>query len=172
MAEVKAGIFNGGRGSGQTVRRITAIYEEKIADLKANFDYVLEGKDLKIKLLGERCNQLLKDKGDLTDELAQWKEEWQEQVQKAIDEGWERTKLTGRVRELEQQIDKLQEQNSQMFNTIALQEQQIEKMKRYMKCENCVHYKEHLKAIAEGKNGSAWCMLECNASHSCFELKE
>lgn len=81
--------------------------EEKIADLKANFDYVLEGKDLEIKTLGERCNQLLKDKGDLTDELAQWKEEWQEQVQKAIDEGWERTKLTGRVRELEQQIEKM-----------------------------------------------------------------
>lgn len=59
------------------------------------------------KLLGERCNQLLKDKGDLTDELAKWKEEWQEQVQKATDEGWERTKLTGKVRELEQQIEKM-----------------------------------------------------------------
>lgn len=81
--------------------------EEKIADLKANFDYVLEGKDLEIKTLGERCNQLLKDKGDLTDELAKWKDEWQEQVQKATDEGWERTKLTGRVRELEQQIEKM-----------------------------------------------------------------
>ena len=62
--------------------------EQKIADLKANFDYVLEGKDLElkekdrqlnnwylewqkqekeIKQLGERCNQLLKDKGNLTD---------------------------------------------------------------------------------------------------------
>ena len=107
--------------------------------------------EAEIKQLGERCNQLLKDKGDLTDELAKWKEEWQEQVQRATDEGWERTKLTSKVRELEQQIGK---------------------MKRYMNCENCIYYEEHLKAIAEGKNGSAWCMLECNASHSCFELKE
>ena len=106
MTKVKPGILNGGRGSGQTVRHITAFYEEKIADLKANFDYVLEGKDLEIKelkedlrnkkiaiqnrkaernklcddfenmkaglesqiaTLGGRCNQLLKDKGDLTD---------------------------------------------------------------------------------------------------------
>jgi chromosome segregation ATPase len=65
--------------------------EEKIADLKANFDYVLEGwerkveklqndlsnkrisiknKKAEIKLLGERCNQLLKDKGELTDKIA------------------------------------------------------------------------------------------------------
>ena len=48
--------------------------EKQIADLKANFDYVLEGKDLEIKTLGERCNQLLKDKGDLTDELQACKE--------------------------------------------------------------------------------------------------
>ena len=91
----------------QTLRTLliefTCKWEE---DLKANFDYVLEGKDLEIKelkdadeyiiktleskveklqedlrnkrisiknkkseivLLGERCNQLLKDKGDLTD---------------------------------------------------------------------------------------------------------
>ena len=54
----------------------------------------------KNRLLGERCNQLLKDKGDLTDRL-----------------------------------DQLQEQNSQMFNTIALQEQQIEKMKADVKQE-------------------------------------
>ena len=46
------------------------------------------------RLLGERCNQLLKDKGNLTDELAKWKDEWQEQVQKAIDEGYARTQQT------------------------------------------------------------------------------
>lgn len=52
--------------------------EEKIADLKANFDYVLEGKDLEIKELGERCNQLLKDKGDLTDKV----QELEQQIEK------------------------------------------------------------------------------------------
>ena len=44
--------------------------EEKIADIKANCDYILEGKDLEIKTLGERCNQLLKDKGKLTDKVS------------------------------------------------------------------------------------------------------
>lgn len=40
----------------------TYVVEEVIDDL-------FEGKDLVIKELGERCNQLLKDKGNLTDEL-------------------------------------------------------------------------------------------------------
>ena len=52
--------------------------ENKMADIKANCDFAIEGRDIK--------------------------------------------------------IDELEEKNSQMFNTIALQEQQIEKMKC---CENC-----------------------------------
>ena len=40
------------------------------------------------------------------------------------------------------------------------------------RCENCIHDEEHRKAIQEGKQGSAFCMLECNASHTCFEPKE
>ena len=39
------------------------------------------------------------------------------------------------------------------------------------RCECCKHYPSHIEAIKEGKNGSAICMLECNASHSCFEDK-
>lgn len=162
--------LNGGRGSGQTVRRITELYENKIADLKANFDYVLEGKEneyreerkklcddfenmkagleSQIATLGERCNQLLKDKGDLTDELAKWKDEWQEQVQKATDEGWERTKLTGRVRELEQENNKLLDVINNQDVKIADLEQQIERMKVCSSCDfiftdgNCYYDKE------------------------------
>lgn len=37
------------------------------------------------------------------------------------------------------------------------------------RCEICVYYKDHVKAISEGKNGSAFCMLECNPSHSAFK---
>ena len=59
------------------------------------------------RLLGERCNQLLKDKGDLTDELANWKDEWQEQVQKAIDEGYARTQQTIQLTKAEEMLRSL-----------------------------------------------------------------
>lgn len=75
--------------------------ENKIADIKANCDLAIEGRDVKVmelekenKLLGKRCNQLLADKGKLTDELDKWKTEWNEQVVKANEEGFERTKQT------------------------------------------------------------------------------
>ena len=55
---------------------------------------------------------------------------------------------------------------------VKLLQEQIEKMKKYTKCEGCIHQEEHHQAIINGKHGSAICMLECNASHSCFELKE
>jgi len=38
MKNGKNAALNGGRGSGQTIRRIAAIYEEKIADLKAELE--------------------------------------------------------------------------------------------------------------------------------------
>lgn len=40
------------------------------------------------------------------------------------------------------------------------------------RCENCIHNEGHLKAIQEGKQGSAICMLECNPSHICFRPKD
>lgn len=42
--------------------------------------------------------------------------------------------LEKQIAELTYRVEELQEQNSEMFNTIALQEQQIEKMKQ---CGNC-----------------------------------
>ena len=60
-------------------------------------------------------------------------------------------------------IDELEEQNSQMFNTIALQEQQIEKMKC---CEICNHNKG---GCSYHQNWTKEC-LENN--HKYFELKE
>lgn len=56
--------LNGGRGSGQTVRRITELYENKIADLKANFDLAIEGRDIKIMEL-EKENAGLKERLEL-----------------------------------------------------------------------------------------------------------
>ena len=57
--------------------------EEKLA----NADYQLEGRDLEIK-------ELEKENAELKSENKKWKDEWQEQVQKATDEGYARTLQT------------------------------------------------------------------------------
>lgn len=85
---------------------------EQIVDLKSDHKHNLE----LMKGLNDKIADLEKENTELKKELKNWKEEWQEQVQKATDEGWERTKLTGRVRELEQQVEKMK------------------------CCENCKHY--------------------------------
>ena len=100
--------------------------ENKIADIKANCDYVLEGKDLEIKQLGERCNQLLKDKGDLTGKNKQLE-----------------LIILGNQEELENQAVayetlKLhdQEEIGMLNSRIAELKQQIEKMKRHCNCKH------------------------------------
>ena len=60
---------------------------DQIADIKANCDLAIEGRDVKIK-------ELEKENAKLKKELKNWKDEWQEQVQKAIDEGYARTQQT------------------------------------------------------------------------------
>lgn len=61
--------LNGGRGSGQTVRRITELYENKIADIKANCDLAIEGRDVKIMELEQ---QIEKMKADVKQEQSYW----------------------------------------------------------------------------------------------------
>ena len=79
--------------------------------MSKELDYITE-LERKNRLLGERCNQLLKDKGDLTDQIADIKANCDLAIE-------------GR----DIKIDELEEKNSQMFNTIALQEQQIEQLR-------------------------------------------
>jgi hypothetical protein len=88
---------------------------DKIADIKANCDLAIEGRDIKIKELEleltvekdlhqeetnlhlhaeEYIKSLEKENAELKEELKNWKDEWQEQVQKAIDEGYARTQQT------------------------------------------------------------------------------
>jgi predicted RNase H-like nuclease (RuvC/YqgF family) len=108
--------------------------------------------------LSKHILDLQKDKGDLTDENKVLKQnlEDSEIVNKS---------LTDRVANLEYQLEGRD-------NEIKELKAQIEKMKKYTKCEGCIHQEEHLQAIVNGKQGSAFCMLECNAFHSSFELKE
>ena len=101
--------------------------EEQIAELKAECDLAIEGRDVKIAELETRCNELFlqtceqaekikelkseiendrdlpaiaymqgaeKQKKKDEEELKKWKDEWQEQVQKATDEGYARTLQT------------------------------------------------------------------------------
>ena len=84
--------------------------ENKIADIKANCDLAIEGRDVKIMELEQQIEQakedvvenesdcancgLRQENAELKEELAKWKDEWQEQVQKAIDEGYARTQQT------------------------------------------------------------------------------
>ena len=113
----------------------------------------LEGKDLEIKTLGERCNQLLKDKGDLTDK--------NKQLELIILGNQEE------IAELEQESNKLLDVINNQDAKIADLEQQIEKMKL---CEICEY------------GGNAWriCYSEelCNnrdkwkLSHRFSEIKE
>ena len=76
------------------------------------------------------------------------------------------------IKELKQENNKLLDVINNQDVKIADLEKKLEKMKKYTKCNGCVHQEEHLNAVINGKQGSAICMLECNASHSCFELKE
>jgi hypothetical protein len=84
--------LNGGRGSGRTIRLLCETYENKIEDLEkenANVKEALEGYK-KIAKWCDKCDKI----AELKSENQKWKDEWQEQVQKATDEGYARTLQT------------------------------------------------------------------------------
>ena len=102
--------------------------EEKIADLKANFDYVLEGKDVEIKELKETLAQTIEN-----DEVAYETLKLHDQEEIGM--------LQSRVAELEQELQDLKDRHAEEVELhlhaedyIKSLEQQIEKMKR---CQNC-----------------------------------
>ena len=75
--------------------------EKENAQLKLKLD-ALEGqtpwKDIKDK------SELIKENVELKEELKKWKDEWQEQVQKATDEGYARTLQTMQLNKAKQFI--------------------------------------------------------------------
>jgi predicted nuclease with TOPRIM domain len=75
--------------------RLAELEEEKceLLGIIQGKDKAIQDLQKEIKLLGERCNQLLADKGKLKDELDKWKSEWNEQVIKANEEGFARIVL-------------------------------------------------------------------------------
>lgn len=182
--------LNGGRGSGQTVRRISEMYEAKIADIKANADFAIEGRDVETKelkekvaklekqnfiyynereynnkeqsklraeiktmlseigvakgyigriekekeLLGERCNQLLKDKGNLTDEIQELKETFAQTIEN--DEvAYETLKLHDQeeIGMLKSELAKKADTNHSLVEQMAEQNEQLEQAREHIR---------------------------------------
>lgn len=119
----------------QTIKR--AVKEEwRIGDrtrlkrlLEKNLEQYRENKTLENenRLLGERCNQLLKDKGELTDQIADLKET------NAI--LYESAAI--KQKDMEYKVSVIEQRNKKIEEL----ENQIEKMKC---CENCKHKKSEV----------------------------
>ena len=91
-----------------------ANYEMKISKMeKGTCDVCKETeKDKKIVELETRCNELFLqtcEQAEKIEELKKWKDEWQEQVQKATDEGYARTLQTIQLTKAKEIIKKFSE---------------------------------------------------------------
>ena len=142
----------------------------------------------KNRLLGERCNQLLKDKGELTDKVKELQDHLAEEVElhlhaeeyiKSLEK--ENAELKNKLTEkvtlesldvVSAKMNDLEEENNKLLDVINNQdvkiadlEKQIEKMKC---CANCVRYFADCKMedIAEEE------YLRANAFCKHWELKE
>ena len=82
------------------------------------------------RLLGERCNQLLKGKGDLTDKIAD--------IKANCDLAIEGRDI--KIKELEEKNTELEKESNRLFlegaKRVEELEQQIEKMKRHCNCKH------------------------------------
>ena len=107
--------LKGGRGSGRTFRLLCETFENKIADIKANCDLAIEGRDVKIKELEQKLEQTEKDLADYQFNYPTIKELEEENERLKGDlELWESggcraTNLfeCGVVKELKEQIEKM-----------------------------------------------------------------
>ena len=99
--------------------------ENNIADIKANCDLAIEGRDIKIKELEEENNKLLDVINNYEVKVADLEDA--EIINKAFKQ--QIKVLEKEKAEIKDNLEDLQEQNTHMFNVIALQEQQIEQMK-------------------------------------------
>ena len=106
--------------------------------MSKELDYITE-LERKNRLLGERCNQLLKDKGDLTDQIADIKANCDLAIEgrdvKIMELEKENAELKHNKKTVVHLADCLEEKMKERIEEL---EQQIEKMKC---CENCQHFK-------------------------------
>ena len=135
--------------------------------MSKELDYITE-LERKNRLLGERCNQLLKDKGELIDKVKELQDHLAEEVElhlhaeeyiKSLEK--ENAELKHNKKTVVHLADCLEEKMKERIEEL---EQQIEKMKR---CEICKHFRWNC------------CSYEIRISKDClengmkhFELKE
>lgn len=135
--------------------------------MSKELDYITE-LERKNRLLGERCNQILKDKGELIDKVKELQDHLAEEVElhlhaeeyiKSLEK--ENAELKHNKKTVVHLADCLEEKMKERIEEL---EQQIEKMKR---CKICKHFRWNC------------CSYEIRISKDClengmkhFELKE
>ena len=101
--------------------------------MSKELDYIAD-LERESRLLGERCNQLLKDKGELTDQIGDIKAN----CDLAIEGRDVKIKeLENQVKDLEWQLQEVAKDNDYYQAENKRLEEQIEKMEC---CGNCVHF--------------------------------
>ena len=152
--------------------------------MSKELDYITE-LERKNRLLGERCNQLLKDKGELTDKVKELQDHLAEEVElhlhaeeyiKSLEK--ENAELKNKLTEkvtlesldvVSAKMNDLEEENNKLLDVINNQdvkiadlEKQIEKMKC---CANCKSFRGY------GETCEGWGEPVLNLNCDCTEWK-
>lgn len=108
------------------------------------------------RLLGERCNQLLKDKGDLTDKIADIKANCDLAIEGRDIKIME---LEKQVKDLEWQLQEVVKDNDNYQAENKRLEQQIEKLKC---CGNCSKYDRNNRVCSRTKFSVIETLCNCS----------
>lgn len=82
-------------------------YQKHKSEINARRKKVREGYKNKLSVAEKRIEDLEKENAELKEELKKWKDEWQEQVQKATDEGYARTLQTMQLTKAKELLQKV-----------------------------------------------------------------
>ena len=109
------------------LKKRIAELEKENAELTKDRDYYSDAIDKQV----EATLKLHKEYKELNEELKKWKDEWQEQVQKAIDEGYARTQQTIQLTEakelIEDMYDRIPASHSDYYKDV------MERAKQFLK---------------------------------------
>lgn len=154
--------------------------ENKIADIKANCDLAIEGRDVKIKELEEENKRLLKENSELSariERVITENAELKEENNKLLDVI---NNQDVKIADLEKQIERENNLNQVLSDHDEQLRELIEKMKC---CENCKYGYCGWSSESIDKDGNrtchAWnkekqkyCDIGKNGKYQCWEIKE